>query len=72
MRNNLIIMLKWVMNKFSKTIDENAFDVRQYIFRFSEAGEQVENGENLDAALQKKQVEFNESIERRKKRDTHF
>ena len=71
MRNNLIIMLKWVMNKFSKTIDENTFDVRQYIFKFSKTDDQTIDDESIEEQSEDKEKELSESIESRKRRRAH-
>ena len=36
MKNNLIIMGKWILNKFSAKIEENTFDIRKYLFSLKE------------------------------------
>ena len=67
---DLIIMAKWMLNKFSDQIEENTFDVRQYLFSCQPV-QSFDEDEELKME-QARQEELQDNVEMRRMESVHF
>ena len=69
---DLIIMGKWILNKFSTRIEENTFDIRKYLFRFSLTQDESVDDMVSDQASEDRQRELRRNSDNRKSHGIHF
>ena len=67
---DLIVMGKWMLNKFSDRIEENTFDVRQYLFSCKQV-ETFSEDEELEME-QARQSELRDNVRMRRMQTVHF